>query len=133
MTASRVSFNVEGMTCASCVGRVEKGLSGLEGVSEVSVNLATESATATIDDPSTLKDIADELDRLGYPGRRSKVTLSIASMSCASCVGRVDKALEAVPGVLSASVNLAAETATVEYLDGVTTPASLMAASAEIG
>lgn len=133
MTASRVSFNVEGMTCASCVGRVEKGLSGLEGVSEVSVNLATETATATIDDPSTLKDIAAELDRLGYPGRRSKVTLSVASMSCASCVGRVDQALESVPGVLSVSVNLAAETATVEYLDGVTTPAALMAASAEIG
>ncbi|MBS8226041.1 heavy metal translocating P-type ATPase [Vannielia litorea] len=133
MTASRVSFNVEGMTCASCVGRVEKGLSGLEGVSEVSVNLATETATATIDDPPTLKDIAAELDRLGYPGRRSKVTLSVASMSCASCVGRVDKALEAVPGVLSVSVNLAAETATVEYLDGVTNPAALMAASAEIG
>ena len=133
MTGSKVSFNVDGMTCASCVGRVERGISALEGVSEVSVNLATETATATIDDPSTLKDIVAELDRLGYPGRRSKVTLSVASMSCASCVGRVDKALEAVPGVLSVSVNLAAETATVEYLDGVTTPAALMAASAEIG
>ena len=61
------------------------------------------------------------------------MTLNIASMSCASCVGRVDKALADVPGVLSVSVNLAAETAVVEYLDGVTSPGDLMAASAAIG
>ena len=130
---SRVSFSIEGMTCASCVGRVERGLSAREGVSDVSVNLAAETATATIDEPETLNAIAADLDRLGYPGRKSRVTLNVASMSCASCVGRVDKALEAVPGVLTVSVNLAAETATVEFLEGATTPAALMAASAEIG
>ena len=130
---SRVSFNVDGLMCASCVGRVERGLSALEGVSDVSVNLAAETATATIDEAKTLNAIAADLDKLGYPGRKSRVGLNVASMSCASCVGRVDKALEAVPGVLKVSVNLAAETATVEYLEGATTPAALMAASAEIG
>ena len=70
---------------------------------------------------------------MGYPARTSKVTLNVASMSCASCVGRVDKALADVPGVLSASVNLAAETATVEYLEGAVSLGELMAASAAIG
>ncbi|SFP84430.1 Cu+-exporting ATPase [Tranquillimonas alkanivorans] len=73
------------------------------------------------------------LRETGYPARRQKVTLSIASMSCASCVGRVDKALAAVPGVLEASVNFATETATVTYVEGATTPRALVAAAAEAG
>ena len=110
---TRVSVGVEGMTCASCVGRVERGLSALEGVRDVSVNLAAETATMNVESPARLADAVGELDKLGYPARTQKVTLNVASMTCASCVGRVDKALEAVPGVLSVSVNLAAESATV--------------------
>lgn len=64
---SQVTLSIEGMTCASCVGRVEKSLSALEGVSDVSVNLATESAQLTANDPARLKDAAQALDTLGYP------------------------------------------------------------------
>ena len=131
--STSVSLSVQGMSCASCVGRVEKALAVLSGVSDVSVNLAAETATLTVDAPARLAEAVNALKTLGYPARNARVTLNVASMSCASCVGRVDKALEAVPGVLSVSVNLAAETATVEYLEGVATPADLMAASAEIG
>ncbi|WP_436399567.1 heavy metal translocating P-type ATPase [Roseobacter sp. S98] len=130
---SQTTLSIEGMTCASCVGRVEKALAGLDGVSEVAVNLASETARLSLDDPSRLADATQTLASLGYPARTSKVTLNIASMSCASCVGRVDKALADVPGVLSVSVNLAAETATVEYLEGVVSLGDLMAASAAIG
>jgi P-type Cu+ transporter len=130
---TRVSVGVEGMTCASCVGRVERGLSALEGVRDVSVNLAAETATMNVESPARLVDAVGELDKLGYPARTQKVTLNVASMTCASCVSRVDKALEAVPGVLSVSVNLAAESATVVYLEGVTTVPALLAASAAIG
>ena len=130
---SQTTLSIEGMTCASCVGRVEKALAGLDGVSDVAVNLASETARVSLDDPSRLTDATQTLASLGYPARTSKVTLNIASMSCASCVGRVDKALADVPGVLSVSVNLAAETATVEYLEGAVSLGNLMAASAAIG
>ena len=127
------TISIEGMSCASCVGRVEKSLSALPGVSDVSVNLASEQARLSVDSSDRLQDAAEALDTLGYPPRRSRVTLNIASMSCASCVGRVDKALADVPGVLSVTVNLAAETAVVEYLEGTVTPADLMAATSDIG
>ena len=130
---SQTTLSIEGMTCASCVGRVEKALAGLDGGSDVAVNLASETARLSLDDPSRLTDATQTLASLGYPARTSKVTLNIASMSCASCVGRVDKALADVPGVLSVSVNLAAETATVEYLEGAVSLGDLMAASAANG
>ncbi|MGZ2260142.1 heavy metal translocating P-type ATPase [Roseobacter sp. A03A-229] len=130
---SQTTLSIEGMTCASCVGRVEKALAGLDGVSDVAVNLASETARLSLDDPSRLTDATQALASMGYPARTSKVTLNIASMSCASCVGQVDQALADVSGVLSVSVNLAAETATVEYLEGAASLGDLMAASAAIG
>lgn len=130
---THTTLSIEGMSCASCVGRVEKTLSALPGVSDVSVNLASEQARLSVDSPDRLQDAARALDTLGYPARNARVTLNIASMSCASCVGRVDKALADVPGVLSVTVNLAAETAVVEYLEGAVTLAELMAATSAIG
>lgn len=130
---THTTLSIEGMSCASCVGRVEKTLSALPGVSDVSVNLASEQARLSVDTPDRLQDAAQALDTLGYPARTARITLNIASMSCASCVGRVDKALADVPGVLSVTVNLAAETAVVEYLEGAVTPAELMSATAAIG
>ena len=129
----KATLSIEGMSCASCVGRVEKTLSALDGVSDVSVNLASETARVSVDDPARFAQAAQALGTLGYPARTAKITLNIASMSCASCVGRVDKALADVPGVIAVTVNLAAETAVVEYLEGVTSPADLMAATAAIG
>lgn len=123
------TLKVAGMSCASCVGRVEKALRGVPTARDVSVNLATETARLRLDDPSTLADAASLLGDLGYPAQMSTITLNIASMSCASCVGRVEKALAAVPGVQSVSVNLAAETATVGYLEGVASQAHLIAAA----
>ena len=121
------------MSCASCVGRVEKTLSALPGVLDVSVNLASEQAHLKLSSPQRLQDAAQALDTLGYPARKARITLNIASMSCASCVGRVDKALADVLGVLSVTVNLATETALVEYLEGAVTPAGLIAATSDIG
>jgi Cu+-exporting ATPase len=48
-----------------------------------------------------------------------QIRLPIEGMTCASCVARVEKALKAVPGVGSAEVNLASETATVTLAAGV--------------
>ena len=131
--STHTTLSIEGMSCASCVGRVEKTLSALPGVSDVSVNLASEQARLTVDSPDRLLETAQALDTLGYQARTAQITLNIASMSCASCVGRVDKALADVPGVLPVTVNLATETAVVEYLEGAVTPAELIAATSAIG
>ncbi|MEZ0469011.1 copper ion binding protein, partial [Phaeobacter sp. SYSU ZJ3003] len=128
-----VTLSVEGMSCASCVGRVDRGLTAVEGIHDVSVNLASETARLVADNPERIADAIAALDKLGYPARVASVTLNVESMSCASCVGRVDKALEAVPGVLDVNVNLASETATVRYAEGAVTPAELIAASKDAG
>ncbi len=133
MSQHSVTLSLEGMTCAGCVGRVERALAALPGVEEVAVNLATETATLRYDDVEALKPVVSTLKEIGYPARQAEVTLSVASMSCGSCVGRVDHALAAVPGVTSVSVNLAAETATVRYLEGATTVDKLKAASTAAG
>ncbi|MBV2361520.1 heavy metal translocating P-type ATPase [Thalassococcus sp. CAU 1522] len=130
---TQVNLSIDGMSCASCVGRVERALSAVHGVSDVAVNLASDSAQLSIDTPANLLDAVEALDKLGYPARRARTTLSIDAMSCASCVGRVEKALAAVPGVLSATVNLAGESASVEYVEGAVSPGELMAASAAAG
>ena len=124
---------IEGMTCASCVGRVDRSLSGLDGVTGVSVNLASETVRLEVSGPDKLPHIAHTLNEIGYAARKASVLLNVESMTCASCVGRVDKALATAPGVLDVNVNLAAETARVTYLEGVTNVAALMRAASDAG
>ncbi|WP_375255450.1 heavy metal translocating P-type ATPase [Yoonia sp.] len=128
-----VNLSIEGMSCASCVGRVEQALNGVQGVTNATVNLATESAAFTVSDAANLNAATAALTELGYPARTSRLTLNIASMTCASCVGRVEKAFQAAPGVLEASVNLAAESASIVYVTGATTPEKLIAVSTDAG
>jgi len=126
-------LSIEGMSCASCVGRVDKALKAVPGVTGASVNLASETAQFDLSDQGNLQAVAEALTTAGYPARTQKVTLSIASMSCASCVGRVDKAIAAVAGVLDVNVNLASETATVTYLEGAVEVSDLIAAATAAG
>ncbi|MEZ5888633.1 MAG: heavy metal translocating P-type ATPase [Paracoccaceae bacterium] len=123
-----VSLSVEGMSCASCVARVARGLGSVDGISDVSVNLAAEAARFQADGPGSLSAAATKLEALGYPARKATVTLTIGGMTCASCVGRVERALAALPGVTEAHVNLAAESARVTYLEGALEPTELMRA-----
>lgn len=128
------TFEVEGMTCASCVGRVEKALAKVEGVQDVAVNLATETATVTAADSVSPEALSTAVDRAGYvagpisaPQPLSKIvhnttiTFDVEGMTCASCVGRVEKALNKIEGVHDVAVNLATETATVAFDSNVTT------------
>jgi P-type Cu+ transporter len=127
------SFQIEGMSCASCVGRVEKALSAVPGVSSAAVNLASESARVEFDATVDAATLTQALAEAGYPAVTEEVTLDIEAMTCASCVGRVERALKAGAGVLQASVNLATETATVRYAAGATTPAEIAAISTGAG
>lgn len=110
---------VEGMTCASCVARVEKALAAVPGVDEATVNIATEVATVRAGNGVALDTLRSAVERAGYGVKEQSIDLAVEGMTCASCVARVEKALKKVPGVLSAEVNLATETATVKVTGGI--------------
>ena len=123
---------IEGMSCASCVGRVEKALAAVPGVTAASVNLATEMARVSSATPIPLGTLQAAVEKAGYAVAQREVDLDIAGMTCASCVGRVEKALLKVPGVLAASVNLATESARVK-VTGEADAATLIAAIDKAG
>jgi len=118
-TPHSLTLPVSGMTCASCVRRVERHLKAVPGVAEASVNLATEQASVQGDAALDLGALTAAIHKAGFEVGTEQQELQIGGMSCASCVGRVEKALNKVPGVLSASVNLATERATVRVLSNV--------------
>ena len=128
-----LSLSIQGMSCASCVGRVERGLSELPGVADVRINLAAESAQLSIARPEQAAEVIATLEELGYPARASSVTLNVQSLACASCAGRLGQRLQALPGVIDANVNLAAEIATVTFAEGAVTPQDLANASTAAG
>jgi heavy metal translocating P-type ATPase len=109
-----LEWQIEGMTCASCVARVEKALKKTTGVVDASVNLATEKATVKVLDSTDIAAVKKEVEKAGFSIAAQNIELDIDGMTCASCVARVEKALKQVNGVQSASVNLAAEKAYVQ-------------------
>ncbi|HEV2583755.1 MAG TPA: heavy metal translocating P-type ATPase, partial [Ktedonobacteraceae bacterium] len=129
---NRTVLALEGMTCASCAMRIEKGLKKVPGVKDASVNFATEQATVTYDPAQTrLEQMVQKVDSVGYkaiplvmpasrpvenePDSESRTVLDLEGMTCASCAMRIEKGLKKVPGVIDANVNLATEQAIVIY------------------
>ena len=118
-TLSRATLSVEGMTCAACSARVEKALRAVPGVEEATVNLATERAAVLFDAAETSPlALAEAVRNTGYDVRTEEVSFAVSGMTCAACVGRVEKALQGAQGVVEASVNLATERARVRYAAG---------------
>jgi Cu+-exporting ATPase len=116
---ARITIPVTGMSCASCVRRVELALSNHEGVEEASVNFASETATVDYHPASTKPDeLVGAIRDAGYGADVRERTFGVTGMTCASCVGRVERALRKLPGVVGASVNLASEKSTVSYVAG---------------
>ncbi len=131
---SRIVLPVEGMTCASCVGRVERALAKASGVHEARVNLASEQAEVLFDPgQSGAEALAEAIRKAGYTVPERISDLDIEGMTCASCVGRVEKALGKVAGVESVEVNLANETARITGVGGVVDNARLVAAVKKAG
>lgn len=126
------TLSVEGMSCASCAGRIEKAISHLAGVLNVSVNLATDSVAVTAAADVSAVTIRQAIEKAGYRVAQQEVTLAIAGMTCASCVGRVEKALRKIDGVLDVSVNLATDQARVQFISAVD-PAGLIRAVEQAG
>ncbi|WP_321809903.1 MULTISPECIES: heavy metal translocating P-type ATPase [unclassified Burkholderia] len=160
-TATTIELDIDGMTCASCVSRVEKALAKVPGVTRATVNLATERATVDAPADVSASQLADAVRQAGYGATplapdtaalpapsatpaSASLELAIDGMTCASCVSRVEKALEKVPGVTHASVNLATERASVHgtsaldaatLIEAVTTAGyrASLAATADVG
>ncbi|WP_164214996.1 heavy metal translocating P-type ATPase [Virgibacillus sp. YIM 98842] len=113
--AKHLTVGVTGMTCAGCSSRVEKVLNKMDGV-EAQVNLTTEKATVNYDPASvTVEDITSKIENMGYGVLTQKTEFDIEGMTCATCSSRIEKVLNKQPGVKQATVNLAAESAVVEY------------------
>jgi Cu+-exporting ATPase len=129
MAQQQLTLPVTGMTCASCSTRVEKALRKTPGVTEASVNLATEQASVSFDPQQVQpRQLVAAVEGAGYGVINEQLELPITGMTCASCSTRVEKALRKTSGVLEANVNLATERATVTIAPGIADLASLTAA-----
>ncbi|MFQ3565839.1 MAG: heavy metal translocating P-type ATPase [Aggregatilineales bacterium] len=123
----QVELPITGMTCASCVRTVERALARSDGVSQVSVNLATERASIWFDEAQTnANQLIARIEDAGYGVARATIDLPITGMTCASCVRTVERALRKPAGVLDVSVNLATEKATITFIPGLTQRADLI-------
>ncbi|WP_186078964.1 heavy metal translocating P-type ATPase [Burkholderia gladioli] len=149
--AAPIELDIAGMTCASCSNRVEKALAQVPGVSRASVNFATERASVSADASVSAAQLIAAVEKAGYRATplsagasdierapapaapaRQPIELEIGGMTCASCSGRVEKALAQVPGVSRASVNLATERASVRA-EAAVSVAQLVAAVEKAG
>ncbi|OUM88037.1 heavy metal translocating P-type ATPase [Parageobacillus thermoglucosidasius] len=114
-----VTLHITGMTCAACSSRIEKVLNKMDGV-EANVNLAMEKATIEYDPAKqSVRDIQEKIEKLGYGVATEKVMLDIEGMTCAACAARIEKGLQRMEGVERATVNLATNSAVVEYKEGI--------------
>ncbi|MEF3306038.1 heavy metal translocating P-type ATPase [Paenibacillus sp. GYB003] len=115
----QTTLQITGMTCAACANRIEKGLSKLDGVTSANVNFALEKASVSYDphkiDAARLE---QTIEKLGYGTAKQVANFKLEGMTCAACANRIEKGLSKLPGVTSASVNFAMETARVEYAPG---------------
>ncbi|SOC11235.1 Cu+-exporting ATPase [Ureibacillus xyleni] len=128
------TIQITGMTCAACATRIEKGLNKMEGVEQASVNLALEKSTIKYD-PTKLSEVDFEkkIEALGYGVVKQKAEFDITGMTCAACATRIEKGLNKMGGVASASVNLALEKATIEFNPSEVTIADIIAKVEKLG
>ena len=133
-TLTDVSIPIEGMTCASCAARLEGVLQKVDGLQEPAVNFATERLYVRFD-PSLVGfgEISDAVERAGFSAPRRDLELQIEGMTCASCVGRVEKVIGNTPGVEDVAVNLVDEVARVRTFDGAVSAADLIGAVRRAG
>lgn len=130
----QVVLPVQGMSCASCVATVEKSLKNLAGVKDVKVNLAAGKATIEFDPGQAgIPDLVNVIKDIGYEVATEEFSFKVTGMSCAACVNKVEKAIRSLPGVKNAVVNLATESARVEYVPGIVTRGDIKNAVETLG
>jgi Cu+-exporting ATPase len=135
MVEKKITLPITGMHCANCSTTIERNLKKLDGVAEANVNYATEKATVVFDPARLGEDaIIGKIKDVGYGVATAKIELPITGMTCANCSATIERTLnKKVPGVVAATVNLATEKATVEYVPGQVSRADLVAAIERVG
>ncbi|MGJ8523261.1 Copper-transporting P-type ATPase [Carnimonas sp. R-84981] len=128
-----VTFDVEGMHCASCVKRIESALGNVADVEEVRANVANGRVSVFSHTPVDSRSLKTAIDDAGFSASTERIELAIEGMHCASCVSRVEQALAGLPGVIAASVNLATERAQATVLSGAVSRAQLASAVRKTG
>jgi Cu+-exporting ATPase len=130
-----VILPIEGMSCVSCAKSVEGTLGRVAGVAAASVNFATERAEVVVADGAdvSMQALVEAVALSGYEVRTAETTFTVQGMSCASCVSAVEAALVAVDGGVEATVNLATDRATVQYVPGTAEPANFAQAIRDAG
>lgn len=134
----RVTFKINGMSCASCAAKIEKEVSKIDNVSNASVNFATEKLTVEMDENKvSTNDIVKVVVKTGYGAEpmtsQGKNSLKIIGMTCASCASKIEKAVGEIDGVTNASVNFASEILTYEIDNSKTNKATIRKAIENIG
>lgn len=113
-----MTLPVEGLSCASCVGRLERALGKLPNADDVSVNLATRQVDLTLPDKDPVAPVVQAIAEAGYTVPEETTSIGIAGMNCASCVARTERGLLQIPGVIAANVNLATKRAEIRHARG---------------
>lgn len=135
MAEKNVTIPVTGMTCANCALNIERSVKKLPGVRETSVNFASEQASIFFD-PNELqvRELVEKIHDAGYGVPKASVEFPVTGMTCANCAMTIERTLNRkVPGVLSASVNFAAERVLVEYVPTLTSPDEMIIAIEKAG
>ncbi len=129
-----VTLPIEGMTCAACATRIEKGLKRVEGVEDANVNFAIEKSTIHYNPEQTsVEAFEKKIEQLGYHVQHEKQTFDVAGMTCAACANRIEKRLNKMDGVSEANVNFALENVAVEYNENQVTVQDMMEVVKKLG
>ncbi|MBI2844161.1 MAG: copper-translocating P-type ATPase [Armatimonadetes bacterium] len=134
MTTKTLELPITGISCASCAAKIERGISRLAGIQEASVNCATNTLTV-IYDPALAsgKEFVKTVRDLGYEAGFERATIPIMGMHCSSCVSKIERQLSDLDGVIKATVNLATEQATIDYVPRQISPEELRQAIQDLG
>ena len=131
---ANIDIKVGGMTCRHCPPMVEKALAGIDGVQTAQVNLSSGTARIGYDpDRAGAGDFVKAIRSAGYSAGTAKTRLPIKNMHCASCVTRIEAALQMTPGVVAASASLGPNAVDVEYQPDVASLADIRRAIESAG
>ncbi|MHB8983897.1 MAG: copper ion binding protein, partial [Carboxydocellales bacterium] len=130
----QVVLPVRGMSCAACVAHVEKSLNGLNGVEEAKVNLMAGKVTVAYQpNQVAIGDLVKGITDVGFEVGTEELSLKVTGMQCAACVNKVERGIKAIPGVAGAVVNLATESAKIEFYPGTVEKSQIKQAVEALG
>jgi Cu+-exporting ATPase len=130
----QITLPITGMTCTNCSATIERNLKKMPGVTDAAVNYASEKASITYDPAQAGEaQMRALIGDLGYGVATARIEIPVTGMTCANCSATIERNLKKMPGVASASVNLATERATVEFIPTLTGYADFKRWIEEIG